>query len=84
LTFHRRIRNVSTLCCKNETILALEIVVAVQNMENATIMCPPGAVLYAEKLLLVVRANYIDRKMAPAAGQRLLLEEIPVIGGILN
>jgi len=60
-------------------MLALEIVVAVQNMENATIICSPGAVLYAEKLLLVVRANYIDRKMAPAAGQRLLLDEIPVI-----
>jgi len=34
-------------------------------MENAAIICSPGAVLYAEKLLLVVRANYIDRKMAP-------------------
>jgi receptor protein-tyrosine kinase len=39
---------------------------------------------YAEKLLLVVRANYTDRKTAQAASQRLLLDGIPVLGVILN
>ena len=39
---------------------------------------------YAEKLLLVVRANYTYRKTANAAVQRLLLDGIPVMGVILN
>jgi capsular exopolysaccharide synthesis family protein len=39
---------------------------------------------YAEKLLLVVRSNYTDRKMAQAAVQRLQLDGIPVMGVILN
>jgi succinoglycan biosynthesis transport protein ExoP len=39
---------------------------------------------YAEKLLLVVRADYTDRKTAQAAVQRLLLDGIPVMGVILN
>lgn len=39
---------------------------------------------YAEKLLLVVRANYTGRKTAQAAVQRLLLDGIPVLGVILN
>jgi polysaccharide biosynthesis transport protein len=39
---------------------------------------------YAEELLLVVRANYTDRKTAQAAVQRLLLDGIPVMGVILN
>ena len=39
---------------------------------------------YAEKLLLVVRANYTDRKTAQAAVQRLSLDGIPVMGVIFN
>jgi polysaccharide biosynthesis transport protein len=39
---------------------------------------------YAETLLLVVRANYTDRKTAHAAVNRLLLDGIPVMGVILN
>jgi receptor protein-tyrosine kinase len=39
---------------------------------------------YAEKALVVVRANYTDRKMALAAVQRLVLDGIPVMGVILN
>jgi receptor protein-tyrosine kinase len=39
---------------------------------------------YAEKLLVVVRANYTDRKTAQAAVQRLLLDGLPVLGVILN
>jgi receptor protein-tyrosine kinase len=39
---------------------------------------------YAEKLMLVVRANHTDRKTAHAAVQRLQLDGIPVMGVILN
>jgi receptor protein-tyrosine kinase len=39
---------------------------------------------HAEKLLLVVRADYTDRKTAQAAVQRLLLDGIPVMGVIFN
>jgi MinD-like ATPase involved in chromosome partitioning or flagellar assembly len=39
---------------------------------------------YAEKLLLVVRADYTDRNTAQAAVQRLLLDGIPVMGVIFN
>ena len=39
---------------------------------------------YAEKLLLVVRADYTDRKTALAAVRRLLLDGIPVMGVIFN
>jgi receptor protein-tyrosine kinase len=39
---------------------------------------------YAEKLLLVVRADYTDRKTAQAAVQRLQLDGIPVMGVIFN
>jgi receptor protein-tyrosine kinase len=39
---------------------------------------------YAEKLLLVVRADYTERKTAQAAVQRLLLDGIPVMGVIFN
>jgi succinoglycan biosynthesis transport protein ExoP len=39
---------------------------------------------YAEKLLLVVRANYTDVRTAQAAVQRLLLDGISVMGVILN
>ncbi len=39
---------------------------------------------YADQLLLVVRANFTDRRTAQAAVQRLLLDEIPVMGVILN
>jgi len=39
---------------------------------------------YAEKLMLVVRANYTDRKTAYAAVQRLQLDGIPLMGVILN
>ena len=39
---------------------------------------------YAEKLLLVVRANYTDRKTAQVAVQRLLLDGISIMGVILN
>jgi receptor protein-tyrosine kinase len=39
---------------------------------------------YAEYLLLVVRANYTEKKMAQVAVQRLLLDGIPVMGVILN
>jgi polysaccharide biosynthesis transport protein len=39
---------------------------------------------YAEYLLLVVRANYTEKKMAQGAVQRLLLDGIPVMGVILN
>ena len=39
---------------------------------------------YAERLLLVVRADYTDRKTAQAAVQRLLLDGIPVMGVIFN
>ena len=38
----------------------------------------------SDQLLLVVRANYTDRRMAQAAVQRLLLDGIPVMGVILN
>jgi receptor protein-tyrosine kinase len=39
---------------------------------------------YAEKLILVVRANYTDRRTAQVAVQRLLLDGISVMGVILN
>jgi polysaccharide biosynthesis transport protein len=39
---------------------------------------------YAEKLLLVVRADYTDRKTAQAAVQRLSLDGISVMGVIFN
>jgi receptor protein-tyrosine kinase len=39
---------------------------------------------YAEKLLLVVRANFTDKRTALAAVQRLSLDGIPVMGVILN
>jgi polysaccharide biosynthesis transport protein len=39
---------------------------------------------HAEKLLLVVRADYTDRKTAQAAVQRLLLDGIPVMGVVFN
>ena len=39
---------------------------------------------YAERLLLVVRADYTDKKTAQAAVQRLLLDGIPVMGVIFN
>jgi succinoglycan biosynthesis transport protein ExoP len=39
---------------------------------------------YADQVLLVVRANYTDRRTAQVAVQRLLLDGIPVMGVILN
>ena len=39
---------------------------------------------YADQLLLVVRANYTDRRTAQLAVQRILLDGIPVMGVILN
>ncbi len=39
---------------------------------------------YAERLLLVVRADHTDKQTAQAAVQRLLLDGIPVMGVILN
>ena len=39
---------------------------------------------YSERLLLVVRADYTDRKTAQAAVRRLLLDGIPVMGVIFN
>jgi succinoglycan biosynthesis transport protein ExoP len=39
---------------------------------------------YAETLLLVVRADYTDRKTAQAAVRRLLLDGTPVMGVIFN
>jgi polysaccharide biosynthesis transport protein len=39
---------------------------------------------YAENLLLVIRADYTQRKTAQAAVQRLLLDGIPVMGVIFN
>jgi receptor protein-tyrosine kinase len=39
---------------------------------------------YAEKLLLVVRANYTDRRTVHAAVQRLRLDGSPLMGVILN
>lgn len=39
---------------------------------------------YADQLVLVVRANYTDRRAAQAAVRRLSLDEIPVRGVILN
>lgn len=39
---------------------------------------------YAEQLVLVVRANYTERKAAWAAVQRLRLDGVPVMGVILN
>jgi polysaccharide biosynthesis transport protein len=39
---------------------------------------------YADQLLLVVRANYTDKRTAQAAVQRLLLDGISVMGVILN
>jgi len=39
---------------------------------------------YADQLLLVVRANYTDRRTARDAVQRLVLDGIPVMGVILN
>ncbi|HWB85973.1 MAG TPA: polysaccharide biosynthesis tyrosine autokinase [Bryobacteraceae bacterium] len=39
---------------------------------------------YAEKLLLVVRADYTEKRTAQAAVQRLLLDGIPVMGVIFN
>jgi receptor protein-tyrosine kinase len=39
---------------------------------------------YAERLLLVVRADFTDRRTAQAAVQRLLLDRIPVMGVIFN
>jgi receptor protein-tyrosine kinase len=39
---------------------------------------------YAEELLLVVRANYTDRRIVQAAVERLRLDGIPLLGVILN
>jgi polysaccharide biosynthesis transport protein len=39
---------------------------------------------YADQLVLVVRANYTDRRAVQAAVRRLSLDEIPVRGVILN
>ena len=39
---------------------------------------------YAEELLLVVRANYTDRRTVQAAVERLRLDGIPLMGVILN
>jgi receptor protein-tyrosine kinase len=39
---------------------------------------------HADQLLLVVRANYTDRRTAQAAVRQLLLDGIPVMGVILN
>ena len=39
---------------------------------------------YTDQLLLVVRANYTDRRTARDAVQRLLLDGIPLMGVILN
>jgi receptor protein-tyrosine kinase len=39
---------------------------------------------YSEKLVLVVRADYTDRKTAQAAVQRLTMDGIPVMGVIFN
>jgi receptor protein-tyrosine kinase len=39
---------------------------------------------YAEGIMLVVRANYTDRKTAQAAVQRLHFDHTPVMGVILN
>jgi receptor protein-tyrosine kinase len=39
---------------------------------------------HAEGVLLVLRANYADRKTAMATAQRLLLDGIPIVGTILN
>jgi receptor protein-tyrosine kinase len=39
---------------------------------------------YAERLLLVVRADYTERETAQAAVQRLVLDGIPVMGVIFN
>jgi receptor protein-tyrosine kinase len=39
---------------------------------------------YTERLLLVVRADFTDRRTAQAAVQRLLLDGIPVMGVIFN
>ncbi len=39
---------------------------------------------YAEKLVLVVRANYTDRRTAQAAVERLRLDGLPLMGVILN
>jgi receptor protein-tyrosine kinase len=39
---------------------------------------------YAEKMLLVVRANYTDRRTVHAAVTRLRLDGIPLMGVILN
>jgi receptor protein-tyrosine kinase len=39
---------------------------------------------YAERLLLVVRADYTDRKTAQAAVRRLLLDGLPMMGVVFN
>jgi receptor protein-tyrosine kinase len=39
---------------------------------------------FAERLLLVVRANYTGTRTVQAAAQRLSLDGIPVMGVILN
>lgn len=39
---------------------------------------------YVDQLLLVIRANYTDRRAAQAAVRRLSLDELPVRGVILN
>ena len=39
---------------------------------------------FAEKLILVVRADYTGRQTAQAAVQRLLLDRIPIMGVIFN
>jgi polysaccharide biosynthesis transport protein len=39
---------------------------------------------YAAGVLLVLRANFADRKAALAAAQRLMLDGIPVLGTVLN
>ncbi len=39
---------------------------------------------YAEGVLLVLRANYADKKTALAAAQRLFLDGVPIVGTILN
>jgi receptor protein-tyrosine kinase len=39
---------------------------------------------YAKGVLLVLRANYGDKKTALAAANRLFLDGVPVLGTILN
>jgi succinoglycan biosynthesis transport protein ExoP len=39
---------------------------------------------YAEGVLLVLRANFADKRTALAAAQRLFLDGVPIVGTILN